>query len=81
MRPCVAAVKQAVRARGTMMLKGSYNVKMGHYNVAWLHPPFPALFAHSVPVYPYTLAASSALAWPLVLLTAQPDCCTHGTET
>ena len=28
--------------------------------------PAPTLFAHSVPVYPYTLAASSCLAWPLV---------------
>ena len=26
----------------------------------------PCLFAHSVPVFPYTLAASSSLAWPLV---------------
>ena len=26
----------------------------------------PSLFAHSVPVYPCTLAASSSLAWPLL---------------
>ena len=33
-----------------------------------------SLFAHSVPVYPYTLAASSSLAWPLVPFPAQPGC-------
>jgi len=31
---------------------------------AW--PLVPSLFAHSVPVYPYTLTASSSLAWPHV---------------
>ena len=28
---------------------------------------------HSVPVYPYTLAAFCSLAWPLVPLSAQPN--------
>ena len=29
-------------------------------------PLVPCRFAHSVAVYPYTLAASNELAWPLV---------------
>jgi len=37
-----------------------------------LHTPDPRLFAHSVPVYPLTLAASSSLACPLVPCSAQP---------
>jgi len=32
--------------------------------LAW--PLVPALFAHGVPMYPHTLAASSCLVWPLV---------------
>jgi len=34
----------------------------------------PWLFALSAPVYPYALAASSSLAWPLVPFSAQPGC-------
>jgi len=43
-------------------------------------PPWPGhsystrLSSQSVPVYPYTLTASSSLAWPLVPCSAQPDC-------
>jgi hypothetical protein len=33
----------------------------------------PSLFAHGVPVYPYTLAASSSLAWPLAPVVAQVE--------
>jgi len=29
------------------------------------YTPHPGLFAHSVPVYPHTFAASSSPAWPL----------------
>jgi len=32
----------------------------------FLFAGFFSLFAHGAPVYPYTLAASSTLAWPLV---------------
>jgi len=34
---------------------------------------YPWQFAHSIPLYPYTLDASSSLAWPLVPFTAQPE--------